>query len=377
MKKLLRSILIVSVLSVCLVSLVAYQGSCQDLPKIEVLFSPEQGQEILQRLKDAIQNAKGRVYILIYSFTLDELAQTIIEKHREGLDIKVIMDKGQAGSKVTENLRQAGIPLAVKAGSKGGYMHMKALITDDIVLTGSYNYSKNATSRSDENFLIIRDKDIVEAHLAKFNQLWPEELPVVSPEIKKEQERAPPCEVTVYITRTGRKYHRLECGYLRESCIPISLIGAIQQGYTPCKVCRPPSSDAYRTHGRFFYHQGQFDAAVKCYDQAIKLNPNSAYLYNDRGMSYKELGKLDRAIGDFSQAIEVWLGFADAYYNRGIAYFEQEKYDQALKDFQTARYLFPDEQDKLKCEEFIEKIDKIKAKSQSNVNGMFSIWYQD
>jgi len=240
MRKFLKSILIVSVLSVCLVPLLVYQGSCQDLSKIEVLFSPEQGQEILQRLKDTIQNAEGRVYILIYSFTLDELAQTIIEKHREGLDIKVIMDKGQAGSKVTENLRQTGIPLILKAGSKGGYMHIKALIADDTVLTGSYNYSKNATWRSDENFLIIKDKDIVEAHLAKFNQLWGEELPAVSPEIKKKQERAPP-EIIVYITKTGKKYHRLGCRYLRKSCIPISLAEAKRRGYTPCKVCKPPS----------------------------------------------------------------------------------------------------------------------------------------
>jgi len=240
-KKLLRSILIVSVLSVCLVPLLVYQGSCQDLPKIEVLFSPEQGQEILQRLKDTIQNAEGRVYILIYSFTLDELAQTIIEKHREGLDIKVIMDKGQAGSKVTENLRQIGIPLILKAGSKGGYMHIKALIADDTVLTGSFNYSKNATYRSDENFLIIKDKDIVEAHLAKFNQLWLGKLPTIPPkEIKGKRKRAPP-EITVYITKTGKKYHRLGCRYLRKSCIPISLTEAKRRGYTPCKVCKPPS----------------------------------------------------------------------------------------------------------------------------------------
>jgi hypothetical protein len=117
---------------------------------------------------------------------------------------------------------------------------IKALIADDTVLTGSYNYSKNATYRSDENFLIIRDKDIVEAHLAKFNQLWGEELPAVSPEIKKKQERAPP-EITVYITKTGKKYHRLGCRYLRKSCIPISLTEAKRRGYTPCKVCKPPS----------------------------------------------------------------------------------------------------------------------------------------
>jgi len=221
------------------VSLPTYQGGCQELSEIEVLFSPEQGEQILGKLTDTIQNAEERIYILIYSFTLDQLAQTIIEKYRQGVDVKIIMDKGQANSPVTKTLKQAGVPLIVKAGSKGGYMHIKALIADDIVLTGSYNYSKNATYHSDENFLVIRDNDIVEAHLAKFNQLWGEELPAVSPEIKKKQERAPP-EITVYITKTGKKYHRWGCRYLRKSCIPISLTEAKRRGYTPCKVCKPP-----------------------------------------------------------------------------------------------------------------------------------------
>jgi len=44
---------------------------------------------------------------------------------------------------------------------------------------------------------------------------------------------------TVYITRTGTKYHRLGCRYLSKSCIPISRSAAIAQGYTPCSVCKP------------------------------------------------------------------------------------------------------------------------------------------
>jgi micrococcal nuclease len=42
---------------------------------------------------------------------------------------------------------------------------------------------------------------------------------------------------TVYITRTGSKYHAAGCRYLSKSCIPISLNDAISQGYTPCSVC--------------------------------------------------------------------------------------------------------------------------------------------
>ncbi len=44
---------------------------------------------------------------------------------------------------------------------------------------------------------------------------------------------------TVYITKTGSKYHRGSCGYLRKSKIPITKKDAISQGYGPCSRCRP------------------------------------------------------------------------------------------------------------------------------------------
>jgi hypothetical protein len=45
---------------------------------------------------------------------------------------------------------------------------------------------------------------------------------------------------TVYVTRTGEKYHRPGCQYLSKSCIPLDLSLAKSRGYTPCSICRPP-----------------------------------------------------------------------------------------------------------------------------------------
>jgi endonuclease YncB( thermonuclease family) len=44
---------------------------------------------------------------------------------------------------------------------------------------------------------------------------------------------------TVYVTRTGSKYHRSSCQYLRRSRIPVSFKEA-KQSYDPCSVCKPP-----------------------------------------------------------------------------------------------------------------------------------------
>jgi len=59
-------------------------------------------------------------------------------------------------------------------------------------------------------------------------------------EFIKEAKLDKPASITVYITRTGKKYHRGSCSYLRRSKIRISLKDACARGYTPCSRCNPP-----------------------------------------------------------------------------------------------------------------------------------------
>lgn len=46
--------------------------------------------------------------------------------------------------------------------------------------------------------------------------------------------------VTVYITKTGTKYHSEGCSYLSKSKISISLQDAKRKGLGPCSKCNPP-----------------------------------------------------------------------------------------------------------------------------------------
>lgn len=46
---------------------------------------------------------------------------------------------------------------------------------------------------------------------------------------------------TVYITKTGKKYHISTCRYLSKSKLATELKSAIDCHYTPCKVCHPPT----------------------------------------------------------------------------------------------------------------------------------------
>ena len=44
---------------------------------------------------------------------------------------------------------------------------------------------------------------------------------------------------TVYITKTGAKYHTKDCRYLKYSSISIELKKALELGKTACSVCKP------------------------------------------------------------------------------------------------------------------------------------------
>ena len=45
-------------------------------------------------------------------------------------------------------------------------------------------------------------------------------------------------EAVVYITKTGKKYHRAGCRYLKYSRFKITMAEALERGYAR-KVCRP------------------------------------------------------------------------------------------------------------------------------------------
>lgn len=47
--------------------------------------------------------------------------------------------------------------------------------------------------------------------------------------------------------------------------------------------------------GNTFYKQGSFDKALKCYDEALVLDPNNTALLNNKGMALRRLGRTDEA----------------------------------------------------------------------------------
>lgn len=140
--------------------------------KIKSLFSP-QDNIIENDLIPLILNAKKYIYIPIFFFTSQDIADALITAHKKGVQVKVINDATNSHTPYTvhKKLRDAGIK--VKTENYAGKMHMKAMIIDDsISVLGSMNFTKSANYKNDENVLIIYDKEITKFLKQTFLYLW-------------------------------------------------------------------------------------------------------------------------------------------------------------------------------------------------------------
>lgn len=54
------------------------------------------------------------------------------------------------------------------------------------------------------------------------------------------QEGRDALQQTVYVTKSGTKYHRVNCGYLKNTDLAITVEQALANGYSPCSICNPP-----------------------------------------------------------------------------------------------------------------------------------------
>lgn len=139
--------------------------------QVEVYFSPDDG--MLERLLDLVSEAKQSVRFMAYSFTDDDLGQALIAARERGVAVIGVMDEAQARSNTGgefQNLQGAGID--VRLDGNPGSMHHKVFIIDgEIVVTGSYNFSKNARTRNDENTLILHNPEIGQVYLEEFERV--------------------------------------------------------------------------------------------------------------------------------------------------------------------------------------------------------------
>jgi len=155
-----------------LIIILLFIFSFHSLAKIEVYFSLYDDPESI--IIEKIDNAKDFINIAMYTFTDREIAQSILKAKDRGVDIKIYLDRSQVNAKYTKSryFINNGIK-NIRISSNNYIMHNKfAVIDNEMVITGSYNWTASAGERNNENLLVIDDKNIIKEYQNQFNILW-------------------------------------------------------------------------------------------------------------------------------------------------------------------------------------------------------------
>ncbi|MSP25418.1 MAG: endonuclease [Myxococcales bacterium] len=137
------------------------------------LFSPGDGP--LSKLIGLLGAARSTVDICVFTITDDRIAGAIHACHERGVAVRIITDDDKSldlGSDV-ERLRRSGIP--IRTDRSEHHMHHKfALFDRAMLVTGSYNWTRAATSSNHENIIVTDEPRLAKPFATLFERLWDE-----------------------------------------------------------------------------------------------------------------------------------------------------------------------------------------------------------
>ena len=154
-------------------STLADQSFTIDGTPVQILFAPED--KVINHFIPLIEHAQKSIRFMTFSFTHEGLGQAVLDRAKAGIEVKGIFETRGSETKYSQlaPLYCAGVPVR-QDGNPDTFHHKVFVIDDQIVVTGSLNFSNNADESNDENTVIVTNRDIAAQYLQEFERRWAE-----------------------------------------------------------------------------------------------------------------------------------------------------------------------------------------------------------
>jgi phosphatidylserine/phosphatidylglycerophosphate/cardiolipin synthase-like enzyme len=139
--------------------------------RIENYFSPKDS--VASRIVERLQGAQSSIRFLAFSFTSDEIAQAMLDRHAAGVPVQGVFEARNAHGTGAEFEALEAQGLEVLEDGNCYTMHHKVIIIDEqTVITGSYNFSQRAEDTNDENLVMIDSPELARQFLDEFERVY-------------------------------------------------------------------------------------------------------------------------------------------------------------------------------------------------------------
>jgi phosphatidylserine/phosphatidylglycerophosphate/cardiolipin synthase-like enzyme len=125
---------------------------------IKILFAPDHNPEM--EIMKQMMKARTRIDFAIFTFSQSSgIDDTLVRLKELGMPIRGVLDAAMGNQPwaATRLVHNAGIPVwTVGRGNGVGKLHHKLMVLDgQVVITGSFNYTRPANELNDENIMIL------------------------------------------------------------------------------------------------------------------------------------------------------------------------------------------------------------------------------
>lgn len=136
----------------------------------QAFFSP--GTDCRRKIISLIKNAKKQIKICVFTISDNNIRDAILEAYTRGIEIIIISDNDKSNDKGSDIHFMKEKGLTVLLDHSSAHMHHKFAIFDDqILLNGSFNWTRSATQANQENILVTGDLKLLSSFKHEFEQL--------------------------------------------------------------------------------------------------------------------------------------------------------------------------------------------------------------
>ena len=140
--------------------------------QIIVVFTSEDP-ALEQAIIPVVKSATQSIHFMAFSFTDFPLADAMIERSKNGVDVSGVFERVGSDTEAAELKTLMCGQVPVRRDGNPSFLHHKVIVIDErIVVTGSMNYSTNAEESNDENVLIIDNAEIARLYMQEFERVW-------------------------------------------------------------------------------------------------------------------------------------------------------------------------------------------------------------
>ncbi|MBL8783605.1 MAG: endonuclease [Deltaproteobacteria bacterium] len=137
----------------------------------DAVFAPHQ--DVAARIIRQIEATRTRIDAAIFTVTFDRLTRALLAARQRGVAIRLLTDNDKALDLGSDIARLSHADLDVRIDRTEVHMHHKFAIFDgEVLLTGSFNWTRSANEENHENALFTDDAALVRLYQAEFERCW-------------------------------------------------------------------------------------------------------------------------------------------------------------------------------------------------------------